>query len=473
MNVLNLSAECYPVAKAGGLGDVVGALPKYLKQLGVNSMVVMPYYERKFVAENTFESVYKGNSKLGYRTFDFDILKEANDVLGFELYLVKIPDLLDRPDIYSYPDESEQFIAFQLAVLEWVVATKKPVDVFHCHDHHTGLVPFLLKYSSKFNSLAGTVSVFTIHNAQYQGWLGWEKLYYLPEIDGSKGGMLEWGDCINPLASAIKCCWAYTTVSPSYLEELKHNSNRLEFLFELEPQKGIGILNGIDVDVWNPATDQMLSFNYSKTTVKVNKQKNKQELCEKFGLNPDKPLITFIGRLVAEKGADKLVELIREISLRNQDEFCFLILGSGEKEIENNLKELKSYLKNYNCYIGYDEELSHQIYASADFILMPSRVEPCGLNQLYALRYGTIPIVRSTGGLKDSIVDFDNEGGYGIRFDNLELMEMVIAVQRAILLYQDQKRLDQLRKLMMGLDFSWKKSANEYNQLYKRITKLT
>jgi starch synthase len=298
-------------------------------------------------------------------------------------------------------------------------------------------------------------------------------MYYLPDIDGTKGGMLEWGDCINPLASAIKCCWAYTTVSPNYLVELKHNSNRLEFLFELEPQKGTGILNGIDVDVWNPATDPMLSFNYSKTTVKANKLKNKQELCEKFGLNPDKPLITFIGRLVAEKGADKLVELIREISLRNQDEFCFLILGSGEKGIENDLKEMQSYLKNYNCYIGYDEELSHKIYASADFILMPSRVEPCGLNQLYALRYGAIPIVRSTGGLKDSIVDFDNEGGYGIRFDNLELMEMVVAIQRAINLYHNHKKLDQLRKLMMGLDFSWGKSANTYYQLYKRLTKLT
>jgi starch synthase len=242
-------------------------------------------------------------------------------------------------------------------------------------------------------------------------------------------------------------------------------------LFQLEKQKGQGIINGIDVDVWDPKTDPMISHNYSVTTVKTGKQKNKEEICKDFNLNPSKPLITFIGRLVGEKGADKLADLIKEISLRNPDEFSFLILGSGDKEIENQLSNLKSYIKNYNCYIGYDEVLSHKIYASADFILMPSRVEPCGLNQLYALKYGTIPIVRSTGGLKDTVIDFEEKGGYGIRFENVETMEMVIALQKAIVLFKDSKKVNQLRKLMMGLDFSWNKSALEYHQLYNSLTK--
>lgn len=473
MEVLHLSAECYPVAKTGGLGDVVGALPKYQNALGLNAMVVMPYYERKFVQTHQLEIVFSGSSKLGYRIFDFQILKEVDNTLGFELYLVKIPNLLDRPEIYCYPDESEQFIAFQLSVLQWIIESEKKVDVFHCHDHHSGLVPFLMQHSAKFNSLKDIPSIFTIHNAQYQGWLGWEKFYYLPEVDPSDGGVLEWGDCINPLASAVKCAWKFTTVSPSYLKELSINSNRLEFLFQLEGQKGLGIINGIDVAVWNPKTDPMINHNYSVTSVKSGKQKNKEELCKDFDLDPSKPLITFIGRLVGEKGADKLAELVKEISLRNPEEFSFLVLGSGDKETENQLNHLKTYIKNYNCYIGYDEVLSHKIYASADFILMPSRVEPCGLNQLYALKYGTIPIVRSTGGLKDTVIDFEEKEGYGIRFENVDSLEMVTALQRAITLYKDGKKVNQLRKLMMGLDFSWNKSAQEYDQLYNSLTKLT
>jgi starch synthase len=153
MEVLHLSAECYPVAKTGGLGDVVGALPKYQNALGLNAMVVMPYYERKFVQTHQLEIVFSGSSKLGYRIFDFQILKEVDNTLGFELYLVKIPNLLDRPEIYCYPDESEQFIAFQLSVLQWIIESEKKVDVFHCHVHHSGLVPFLMQHSAKFNSL--------------------------------------------------------------------------------------------------------------------------------------------------------------------------------------------------------------------------------------------------------------------------------------------------------------------------------
>jgi starch synthase len=469
MNVLHLSAECYPVAKTGGLGDVVGALPKYQVGLGVKAMVVMPYYDKKFVAEHTFKIEHQGSGKLGYRSFDYQILKEDSGVLGFDLYLVKIPDLLDRPEIYSYPDESEQFTAFQLAVLEWLVNAKKKIDVFHCHDHHAGLIAYLIQNSTNYKALAKTPVVFTIHNGQYQGWMSWEKFHYLPGVDPSTGGLLEWNNCINPLAAAIKCCTKFTTVSPSYLDELKVNSNGLEYLFELEGGKGVGILNGIDVDVWNPKTDEMLSSNYAPTAVKIGKAKNKEALCEKFGLDAKKPLVVFIGRLVLEKGADKLAELIKEIMLRNQDEVSFLVLGSGEKQIENDLKELQRYLKNYNCFIGYDEQLSHQIYASADFILMPSRVEPCGLNQLYSLKYGTIPIVRSTGGLKDSVIDFENQGGYGIRFEDVDILQMVQAIQRAIELYKDAKKVARLRKLMMNLDFSWTKSANEYVALYKSL----
>lgn len=469
MNVLHLSAECYPVAKVGGLGDVVGALPKYQNKSGINASVALPFYDRKFTQEHSFDIIYSGSSKLGQRSFDFDILKESTDCLGFGLYLVKIPGLLDRPEVYSYPDETEQFVCYQLAVLEWVVKTKFPVDVFHCHDHHSGLVPFLLQHSARFNSLTRVASVCTIHNGQYQGWMGWDKFAYLPEVDTTKMGLLEWNNCINPLAASVKCSWAYTTVSPSYLDELRINSNGLEFLFELEKDKGVGIINGIDSDVWSPETDSFIIENYKIPTVKKGKETNKIAICQEFGLDPKKPLITFIGRMVLEKGADKLAELIKECSLRFKSEVSFLLLGSGEKEIENDLAKLKEYLPDYAVVIGYNEALSHRIYASADFILMPSRVEPCGLNQLYSLKYGTVPIVRTTGGLKDSVIDFEEANGYGIRFADLELSQMVEAIKRAIKLYKSQKRLNDLRKLMMSLDFSWDQSALQYTQLYNQL----
>ncbi|MDA9554977.1 glycogen synthase [Pelobium sp.] len=469
MTILHLSAECYPVAKVGGLGDVVGALPKYQNKLGAKASVVLPFYDKKFTQENSFEVVFSGSSTLGQRSFDFAVLKEAKDILGFPLYLIKIPGLLDRSEVYSYPDETEQFVAYQLAVLEWVVQTGFKVDVFHCHDHHSGLVPFLIQHSSKFNTLKNVASVCTIHNGQYQGWMGWDKFYYLPQVDVSKTGLLDWNGCINPLAASVKCCWAYTTVSPSYLEELQTNSNGLEFLFELEKGKGVGIINGIDTDVWDPEKDPMVVKNYQIESVKSGKEENKIAVCKEFNLDPTKPLITFIGRMVLEKGADKLAELITECSKQFKNKVSFLVLGSGEKEVEQEISKLDGKISNFALVIGYNEALSHRIYASADFILMPSRVEPCGLNQLYALKYGTVPMVRTTGGLKDSVIDFEEKGGYGIRFEALEIDQMVKAVGRAIILYKNQEKLNEIRKYMMSLDFSWDQSAKQYIKLYANL----
>ena len=469
MKILHLSAECYPVAKVGGLADVVGALPKYQNKLGAEASVILPYYDKKFTQENTFEIIHSGIIQLAEKAYQYDVLKEVTNVLGFTLYLIKIPNLLDRKEVYGYADESEQFVAFQLSVLSWVVDTKFEVDVFHCHDYHAGLVPFLMQHSTNFDSLSRVPSVCTIHNGQYQGWMGWEKFFLLPNVNVSKTGLLDWGDCINPLAAAVKCCWAYTTVSPSYLQELRTSANGLEFLFELEKEKGSGIINGIDAAVWDPKTDPMLTKNYTITTVKKGKEFNKEAICKTFNLDPKKPLITFIGRMVLEKGADKLAELIKISATKYKGAASFLILGSGDKLIEKELEDLQKSLKDYAISIGYNEQLSHQIYASADFILMPSRVEPCGLNQLYSLKYGTIPIVRSTGGLKDTIIDIDRAGGYGIKFDDLELDQTLNAIERAIILYQDEKKLNIIRKKMMALDFSWDQSAKQYLQLYSKI----
>jgi starch synthase len=470
MRVYHLAAECYPVAKVGGLADVVGALPKYEKIAGIDAAVVMPYYDRKFARENTFDVVFKAITLLGTRRLYFEVLKETTDKLGFELYLIRIPGLIDREEVYQYPDERDQFIAFQLAFLDWISYSQQSPDIIHCHDHHMGLVPFLLYYSKLYNRLANTPTIFTIHNGQYHGVFGWEKLSYLPEIDLSKTGLLEWNGAINPLAAAVKCCWKYTTVSPSYLDELLVNSNGLEYLFYLEKGKGSGIINGIDPEVWNPKTDPMIPFKFSATKLASGKQKNKEAICERFKISPAKPLISFIGRLVLEKGADLIADAVKRSLAEYPGEISFVLLGAGEKEFEKQFLELAAlYPGQCNVFIGYDEALAHLIYAGSDFLLMPSRVEPCGLNQLYGLRYGTVPMVRSTGGLKDTVIDFGDEGGYGIRFNDVSIDDICYSVSRAKGLYENNAHLQLLRKRMMALDFSWDRSANEYITLYESL----
>lgn len=469
MRVFHLSAECYPVAKVGGLADVVGALPKYQNQAGLQAAVVMPFYNRKFVQENEFDVVFQSSTLLGTRRLYFEILKERTNKLGFELFLVKIPGLIDREEIYSYPDETEQFIAFQIAFLDWISYSQQSPDLIHCHDHHSGLVPFLLQHSKLYTRLAATPTVFTIHNGQYHGAFGWDKLSYLPEVDLSKTGLLDWAGAINPLACAVKCCWRYTTVSPTYLEELTINSNGLEFLFYLEKAKGLGIINGIDTSVWDPANDPMIPNKFSVKSPK-GKQANKEILCERFNLSPEKPLIAFIGRLVIEKGADLIDTAMEESFNEHPGQFNFLVLGAGDKDMEADLIKLRDfYPEQCNVFIGYDEALAHLIYAGADFLLMPSRVEPCGLNQLYSLRYGTLPMVRNTGGLHDTVIDFGDEGGYGIRYNNASVEDICYSVTRAVALYSDEKQLQALRKIMMTLDFSWDRSAAEYIILYKSL----
>lgn len=469
MKVIHLSAECYPVAKVGGLGDVVGALPKYQVQEGIEAIVVLPFYDRKFTREKSFEILFSSSTNLGERVLDYQILKENTDELGFQLILVKIPGLLDREEVYCYPDENEQFIAYQLVVLDWIIKRNVQPDILHCHDHHSGLVPYLVKYSRRFNSLKDIPTVCTIHNGQYQGWMSWSDFHYIPEPEEEFNGMLEWNGCINKLAASVKCSWVYTTVSPGYLEELKYNSNGLEFLFEIEKGKGVGILNGIDPDIWNPETDKMIVSNYKTSSATRGKQSNKKFICQQFGLDTNKPLFSFIGRLVHEKGVDKLLEAVKDILSQENPDVNFLILGSGEKYLEDELVYIKENYPNINVFIGYNEELSHKIYAGADFILMPSRVEPCGLNQLYALKYGTVPIVRSTGGLKDSIKDIKEKNGYGLRFENCEKWDIIHAIDRAKELYQDNKQFKNIRKVMMELDFSWNKAAQQYIHLYKRL----
>lgn len=467
MEIIHLSAECYPIAKVGGLGDVVGALPKYQNKLGHVAKVVMPAYQTKFLRENEFEVVYDGWGKLGFQNFPVRIFREKTNKLGFDVFLVHIAGLMDRENVYGYGDDTERFLAFQIAVLDWMAQWEHKPDVIHCHDHHTGLVPFMTAYCNQFRKLSSVPTVLTIHNGQYQGQFGWDKLHYIPPFDLWKAGQLEWKGAINPLAAAIKCAWRVTTVSPSYLEEIRYNANGLESLLSQERGKSVGILNGIDNDVWDPSTDTMLYKPYGIKILEAGKKANKEALCSVFNLDPEKPLFTFIGRLVGEKGADLLPDIFYNALLQSNGEMNVLVLGSGDPQVEGRLNHLKeAFPGNYNAYIGYNEQLSHQIYAGADFLLMPSRVEPCGLNQMYALRYGTIPIVRRIGGLKDTVIDI-GDNGFGICHDQTSVWDVGHAIDRALELYADAKKVKEIRKFMMQLDHSWDKAAQQYINLYQ------
>lgn len=468
MEILHVTAECYPYAKAGGLADVAGALPKYQNDLGHIAKVVMPMHRTKFLLDNEWETVHKGSFTMGQYYFDYTIIREKTNKLGFDLYCVDIFGLFNREKIYGYDDDTERYTAFQIAVVDWLSRWQHQPSIVHVHDHHAGLIPFMMQNCYAYRQLATVPTVLTIHNAQYQGWMDWSKYNYIPDYESWQWGKLDWDDKINPLASGIKCALRVTTVSPSYMDELKYNANGLESLFEYEKGKCVGILNGIDNAVWNPETDTYILDNYSLKDVDAGKKLNKKKLCEDFGLDIEKPLFVFIGRLVREKAAELLPQAINDSIYHMNGRMNFLILGSGDPAVEGQLEIMKGSLVGfYNSMIGYNEKLSHLMYAGADFLLMPSRVEPCGLNQMYALRYGTMPIVRSTGGLKDTVIDFGDPGGFGIRFNDATVGDVTYSVYRATELYNDKKKLSALRKKMMQIDNGWEVSAGRYIELYQ------
>ncbi len=470
MQVVHVSAECYPLAKVGGLADVIGALPKYQQQHKTNAKVIMPFYDTAFIQTHNTATVTEFELTIHQKNYTVSVLQLEEDAMMDTIFLIKIPQLLDRERIYGYEDDVERFTTFQNAVLTWICNWQDLPDIIHCHDHHTGLIPFMTLQCPAYSALKTIPTIFSIHNAQYQGQFSHDKQFLLPEFDHNHVGLLDWDGMINPMAAAIKCAWKVTTVSTSYLQELQKKANGLEHLLAHEKGKSFGILNGIDPDIWNPATDPMIVKNYTMDTFATGKKKNKTWICDSYGLDPEKPLFAFIGRFVYEKAADVLSAAV-DAFLTHNKELSVMILGSGSTAIEDELRILQEkYQGNFNVHIGYNEQLSHRIYAGADFLLMPSRVEPCGLNQLYALRYGTIPIVRETGGLKDTVIDMGDDG-VGISHRHASIHDIHHSINRALSLYKDTSKHHSIQKKGMKLDHSWNASAQHYKKLYLSVTK--
>lgn len=477
MKVLHISAECYPAAKAGGLGDVVGALPKYLNKAGVSSGVIIPKYRLKWIESHRFTTVYRGAIRMHNYFVPFTIEQEADDSMGFSFFVANIPGLFDRPGIYAdpggymYNDEVQRYLCFQQAVLQWIMQSPGKPAILHCHDHHTGLIPFMVKHCPDYWSLGHIPTVFTIHNGAYNGAFSWEKMYLMPFFQAEARGLLDWANTICPLAAAIKCAWRVTTVSPSYLDELRHQSNGMEGLFWHEQHKCYGLINGIDAQVWNPGADKFIAKQLDKD-IDDYKAQNKRALTQHFKVDPNLPLISFIGRLVGEKGADLLPSLIGKV-LQSGMRVAFIVQGTGDPRVQDELRHLAYHNQGkLDVAIEYNEGLAHQIYAGTDFLLMPSRIEPCGLNQMYSMRYGTLPIVRAVGGLKDTVPDIGEPDGQGrgIRFSQFTLEDAALAIYRAVeFYYHHHDQFKTVRSKIMQIDFSWERSANAYIDIYNEL----
>ena len=471
--VLFVSSEVDPFAKSGGLADVAASLPKALNRLGQDVRVVMPKYKsipKKYVDKMEY---------LGYVYVDISwrhqfcgIMKYESD--GVVYYFLDNEYYFGRDGFYGYDDEAERFAFFSKALLSMLPVIDFKPDLIHCNDWQTGTVSLLLKANYKNNEFYKDIkSVFTIHNLKYQGvypkeglgevlGLGWE--HFTP--DG-----IEFFDTVNYLKAGLVYSDIITTVSKTYAEEIKTDffGERLNNILNRRAQDLYGILNGIDMESNNPDTDNRIYANFSLDNLD-GKMTNKQMLQNSLGLPEriDIPVIGIISRLVDQKGFD-LINFVMEDILKL--DIQLVILGAGEYKYEQVLKQYQEKFQvKLSVNLKYDAVLSQRIYAGSDMFLMPSLFEPCGLSQMFSLRYGTIPIVRETGGLKDTIIQYNDitHEGNGFTFTRYNAHDMLYAIKEAVHFYYHRSTWTYLMKKGMEADFSWEKSAKEYMEIYKK-----
>ena len=473
-NVLHISAECSPFVKIGGLADVVGSLPSEVKRLrGSEIRVFLPYYK-------SIPYKFKKNTK--------DVINFTIDFNGDDSVYVGVKELKkgnilyyfidnefyfgSRDSVYGYGDESIRFSYFQIAVLEAILKLDYNPDIIHVHDWHTGMIPLLLKTSYK--DRINAKSLLTIHNLAYQGVFPLEDFKLFGNNYDSR---MEFEGFLNFLKAGISTADLVTTVSPTYAHEIltDYFGYGMQNLLKQKGKSLVGILNGIDYKEFNPETDKLISFNYNVDNVTVGKLENKKALFKKLNIqfNIDKPVIGIISRLVSQKGIDLIKRVFDE--MLEIDDFCFVILGSGSNEYEEYFKGLEKRFPNkVKAHIGYSNELAHMIYAGVDMFLMPSKFEPCGLGQIIALKYGTIPIVRETGGLVDTVEPYNEyeKKGNGFSFTNFNAHDMMHVIRYAMhLYYHNQASWNILITHAMNSDFSWTQSAKTYRKEYKKLLK--
>lgn len=485
-NVLFVTSEVFPYSKTGGLADVSNSLPQALNSLGNDVRIISPKYgpldERRL---QIHEIKRLKDLKINVNGKDTRFSIKSSFIHGkntkAQMYLMESLDYFKNKGIYQnsktkkdFTNNDERYLFFCKAVIEILEILQWKPDVIHCNDWQTGLIPALLKTVYKDNNYLNNIrTLFTIHNLAYQG--NFPKSTFsktgLPDSVLTEKGGLHYGQ-FSFLKTGLSYADKITTVSQKYAEEIrtdKEYSAGMESVLSSRKKDMVGILNGIDYSIWNPVVDKLIPYRYTHQEIPL-KYENKRELLEKYKIeyNEDTPLIGVISRLVDQKGFDLIEKIMPALMKENVQ---MIILGTGEEKYQKFLKNAeKKYKNKLAVHIGFDETLAHQIEAAADMYLMPSKYEPCGLNQMYSLKYGTVPIVRNTGGLADTIVDYRKPNGNGFLFNNYSAEELIKTIKSALELFKNKAKWNKLAREGMSLDFSWKVSALKYMKVYKELS---
>lgn len=472
--ILFVCSEAFPFAGTGGLGEVMGSLPRAVNESksGYDARIILPLYDGFPESERSkLQFMCHINVPLAWRQQYCGLFKLDRN--GTIYYFIDNEYYFKRANLYGYYDDGERFAFLSRAVVEIIPKLDFKPDILHCQDWQTALVPIYYKlfymYRTGYENIK---TVFTIHNIEYQGKYGRNIIEDVFGIPDKEYMSIEHHGCINLMKGAIDYSDAISTVSPTYSREIMdpYYAHGLENVLMKNAHKLRGILNGIDVDSYNPRTQKALFCNYDENNLD-GKARGKAELQRMLDLPvvPDVPVIAIISRLVSHKGLDLIRSSMNEILKKNVQ---IILLGKGDPDYENYFTHVqKMYDRKFSAVIAFNKDLSHKIYAGADIFLMPSKSEPCGLSQMMACRYGTVPIVRETGGLADSIVDcYNGDFGNGFRFARYDADDMMGAIDRAVGLYTDYKdKWAGLVRRAMTTDFTWKSSAAEYVKFYSEI----
>jgi starch synthase len=475
MHIAFAASECVPFSKTGGLADVVGALPRALAELGHQVSVFVPKYRQTKL--NDPKTLIRSITVPYDDQYRFSSVLDGGTLNGVQFYFIDYPPFFDREALYGtslgdYHDNAERFMMFCRSVIEASKVLGVP-DVFHCHDWQSALIPVLLRSLYEEDpALRDVPTVFTIHNIGYQGLFPPDTLPLLMlPWDLFTLTKLEFYGKVNFLKGALVYSDSITTVSRKYALEIQTSEYGFGLEGVLRGRSGVvtGILNGVDYNEWNPDKDKFSVARFSPADL-AGKALCKRDLLKEFGIDPESklPVIGVVSRFAAQKGFDLISQIADRLA---REEAIMVVLGSGDKDYEDLFRRLnKQFPQKMALKIAYDNALAHKIEAGADMFLMPSRYEPCGLNQIYSLKYGTVPVVRATGGLDDTIENFDatTGKGTGFKFHEYSGEALLETIHRALQVYQDKTAWTQLMKNGMAKDFSWTASAKEYVKVYER-----
>ncbi|MBR3875964.1 MAG: glycogen synthase [Clostridia bacterium] len=471
MKILYVTSEANPFAASGGLGDVMGALPCAVAEQGNQCEVIMPLYDTmKQQYRERLELVLDMTFNHSWRHTGASVFKIVEK--GVTYYFVENHYYFDRGRLYGEFDDAERFAFFSRSVVEYMLHSGNIPDILHANDWQTALsIVYLKTEYSHIEALRSIKTVYTIHNIEYQGKFGSECLGDVFGLDNMYRGVVDFDGCINLMKGAMVSSDFITTVSPNYANELQHDffAFGLSSIVKSSAHKMRGVINGIDYGYFSPEKGGDIYASYNNRTYKSGKAKNKAALQAEVGLPvlADVPLVVMITRFASQKGIDLVLHILDEILCENVQ---VIVLGTGEKEYEDAFRAAEwRHPDNFRALIKFDRVISKKMYAGADIFLMPSKSEPCGLAQMIACSYGTIPVVRSVGGLYDSIRTYGEEGANGFRFDNYNAHELLFTVKDALALYADKKKWNALTASAKKSNFTWENSAKEYISIYNNL----